>query len=158
MFDEKFWLAIAFLGFVGLILKYAMPHILGGLDEKSQQIAKDLNDAKEMKEKAKALLADAELRYQEAINFSDKLIKDSAIEAQKLLKDANDAATTEISKKMSALNNRIKQEEENAIREIKAKIIALAINSLQSNVSGIKKESLDNSLKNSLNDISKLIH
>lgn len=158
MFDEKFWLAIAFLGFMALILKYVMPSMTKGLDEKSKQIAKDLLEAKEMKEKAKAYLESAEAQYKEAIIFSDKLIKDSAIEAQKLLTDANAAASLEISKKMTALDNRIKQEEENAVREIKTKIIALAVQTLHSNLEGVKKENLDNSLKNSLNDISKLIH
>lgn len=158
MFDEKFWLAIAFIGFLIAILKYVMPSLTKGLDEKSKQIAKDLLEAKEMKEKAKLYLAEAEKQYKEAIEFSDKLIKDSAVEAQKLLTDANQAAKTEITKKMTALDNRIKQEEENAVREIKTKIINLAVQSLTSNLGSAKKENHDNSLKNSLNDISKLIH
>lgn len=158
MFDEKFWLAIAFFSFLAIIIKHALPMITAGLDQKSKQIAKDLLDAKEMKEQAKQLLIDAENFYKEATVFSDKLIKDSAVEAQKLLVDANEAAKIEVAKKMTALNNRIKQEEENAVREIKLKIISSAVSSIQTSLTGAKKENLTNSVKNSLSDIGKLIH
>ena len=52
MFNEKFWLAIAFLTFVGLIIKYVGPKITKSLDQKSKEIAEEILAAKEMKEKA----------------------------------------------------------------------------------------------------------
>ena len=38
MINEKFWLAIAFLSFVALIIKYVGPIIAKALDNKSKKI------------------------------------------------------------------------------------------------------------------------
>ena len=70
MFNEKFWLAIAFTSFVLLILKYVRPLIIKALDNKSKQIAEEILAAKEMKEKALRLLERAEKSYEDSINFS----------------------------------------------------------------------------------------
>ena len=70
MFNEKFWLAIAFLTFVGLIIKYVGPKITKSLDQKSKEIAEEILAAKEMKEKAAKLLATAEAYYKESLYYS----------------------------------------------------------------------------------------
>ena len=56
MFDEKFWLAIAFVVFIVFIYKFLGNKINSMLNEKSQQIASDLLLASQAKEKAEKLL------------------------------------------------------------------------------------------------------
>ena len=59
MFNEKFWLAIAFLSFVALCIKYVLPKINKALDTKSKKIAEDILMAKKLREQAEKLLEEA---------------------------------------------------------------------------------------------------
>lgn len=134
MFNEKFWLAIAFTSFVLLILKYVRPLIVKALDSKSKQIAEEILEAKEMKEKALKLLEKAEKSYEDSINFSQKIIKDAEIEAQRFAAESQKIIEQEISKKTAAALDRIKLEQDSAIRDIKQKIISAALQIFSKNV------------------------
>ncbi len=158
MFDEKFWLAIAFFSFLSLVIKHVAPIIIKQLDSKSKQIAEELLAAKEAKENAKKMFLASEERYQEAIAFADKLLRDSAIEAQKYFEEALKNAEAEIAKKMAAVENRIKNEQENAIREMKIKIIDSALRAVQNNLQNVSKTQSDNLIRKAVDDVSKLVH
>lgn len=158
MFDEKFWLALAFISFVIFIIYYVLPIITDQFDAKIKQIAEELLAAKEAKEKATNFLLDAEDRYRAAVDFSDKLIKDAATEAQKLLVEVQKSAEIEVAKKMEALNARIKNEEERAIREIKVGIINSAIKTIETNLQNGDSSKANVLIKKSVLDVSKLVH
>lgn len=132
-FDEKFWLALAFLTFLTLLVKLAKSAILKSLNEKSQQIAKEILDAKEMKERAVKLLAKAEKYAHESEIYAQKLIKDAEIEALKYSAEAKKSVDTEISKKTAATIERMKMEETIAINKIREKIVTSAISNFSDN-------------------------
>lgn len=158
MFDERFWLAIAFFTFVTAIIRYVAPIISKQLEDKSKQIASDLLAAKEAKEKAQKILQETEKKYQEALVFAQKVMKDSSDEAQKFLQEAQAASTAEIAKKMAALEARIKTEEEHAVREIKVSVINAAIKKVQENLQNMQKGNSENLIKKALDDVSKMVH
>jgi F-type H+-transporting ATPase subunit b len=135
MLNEKFWLAVAFTAFVLLIIKYVNPKISKALGDKSKSIAEEILAAKEMKEKAIQLLAKAEKYQKESENYSQKLMKDAQDEAQKYAAESKQMVELEIAKKTAAAVSRIQIEEASAIREIKSKIVALAIANLSENIS-----------------------
>ncbi|MEL4382914.1 hypothetical protein, partial [Shewanella algae] len=57
--DPAFWVFVGFVLFVGLVLYLKVPgKIAGLLDERSAKIAKDLDDAKRLREDAIKLLAE----------------------------------------------------------------------------------------------------
>ncbi len=134
MLNEKFWLAVAFTAFVLLIIKYVNPKISKALGDKSKSIAEEILAAKELKEKAIQLLAKAEKYQKESENYSQKLMKDAQDEAQKYAEESKQMVELEIAKKTAAAVNRIQIEEASAIREIKSKIVALAIANLSENI------------------------
>ena len=86
--DSKFWLAISFFIFVALIIKYALPKILAALDNKSKQIANDIEQAKQMRQKAEQLLLEAKKHHEESLLYCQKLISNAQKEADKLLLDS----------------------------------------------------------------------
>jgi F-type H+-transporting ATPase subunit b len=133
MFDEKFWLAISFLVFVILIIKFTRLRILKYLDDKTQAIAEEISSAKKIKEKTIQLLKEAEKYRQESEEYAKKLLQDAQKEVQTFAAEAKKAAELEISKRTNAALDRIKIEETAAIRKIKIKIIASATQSISEN-------------------------
>lgn len=130
MFNEKFWLAIAFLTFAAFIIKFVGPLIARALDGKSKQIAEEILLAKELKEKAQKLLDEAEKYLTESISFAEKIVKDAEEEVKRFSAESRQSLEAEIKIKTNAAMQRIKIEEESAIREIKNRIVESAIEGL----------------------------
>ncbi len=159
MINEKFWLAVAFLSFVALIVKYVGPIIAKSLDDKSKKIAEEILAAKELKGKVAKLLSSAEKYYEESVFFSQKLIRDTETESKKIVAEAKQLLELEVSKKTAASLQRIQLEEEMAIREIKAKIVSSALKNLNESFEKNLDQAPQAALaEQSLQDFTKIIH
>ena len=156
--DAKFWLAIAFFTFLLIIYKLAWLFLSKMIAGKADQIAKDLNDAKEAKARAESLLEKAQQSLDKSLENSKQIIAEAEDEAKKLIADSKKAVEDEINRKVGALNERLKAEEEKAVRDIKSKIVAAALQSVKDDLSDIDKDKVANVVKKSIDDISKIIH
>jgi len=153
--DPKFWLAVSFLVFISMMIKYVVPLIIKMIDAKSQKIAEDLREASKMRLEAEKLLKKSKEYYDYHIKKSDQLIKDAAIESEKLIENYKIAVEDEISKKIDVANERIKTEEGRVIRDIKSKIIESAIIAIENNLEQVADDdALDDVAKNSISQIS----
>jgi F-type H+-transporting ATPase subunit b len=153
--DPKFWLAISFLIFISLIIKYVGPLIVKMIDNKSKQIADDLDRAAQIRHEAEILLKNAQKYYDDSVKQSEQLIKDASIESGQLIADCKIAIEDEINKKINVANERIKTEEDRVVRDIKSKIIESAIIAIENNIEKVvDDESLENVAKNSISQIS----
>lgn len=153
--DPRFWLAISFLLFLILIIRYALPLILKMIDDKGKQISQTLQEAEDLRKQAEKLLNDAEKYHEDSIKYSQKLIEDANMESEKIINDSKITIANEINKKIAAAEERIKTSEERVVREIKTKIIKSAIGAIESNVDKIVDDkAMDLALKNSINQIS----
>lgn len=156
--DPKFWLTISFLIFTTLIIKYVLPKILEALDSKSKQIADDIEGAKKMREEAEKLLVETKKYHEESLLYCQKLIEDAKKEADKLLSDSKRELEAELLKKTNLAQERIKQEEEKTIREIKSNIVESAIKIISNKASNLTVESSSMMNKKAAADISKTVH
>ncbi len=156
--DPRFWLTISFLIFVALIAKYVLPIILAALDNKSKQIADKIKQAKQMMQKAEQLLIEAKKYHQESLSYCQKLISDTTEEAEKLLADSKKDLEAELLKKTNLAKERIKQEEDKTVREIKSNIIAAAIKTIENRSNNLSTESSSAIAKRAATDISKMVY
>jgi len=155
MFNEKFWLAIAFLSFVALCIKYVLPKINNILDGKSKKIAEDILMAKKLREQAEKLLEEAKAFHKYSLEKSQKIIEDSQQESIKIELALQKELEEKIAKITAISLERLKSEEESAIRIVKESIVNSAINQ----ISSIKFNDNENAKINdsSLNKIAKFL-
>ena len=156
--DPRFWLTISFSIFTILLIKYVLPKILAALDNKSKQIADSIEQAKQMKEQAEQLLLAAKKYHEDSLTYCQKLINDAKEEADKLLSDSKKELEEELLKKTNLAKERIKQEEEKTVREIKSNIIAAAIKIITDKSDTLSVESSSAIAKKAAADISRMIH
>lgn len=157
--DPRFWLAIAFVTFITLVIKFARSTILKSLEAKSKAIAEEILAAKEMKERAIALLAKAEKYEKESTIYAAKLLKDAEDEAQKFAAEAAEIVASEIAKKTAASIERIKIEESSAIHELKNRIVNVAISNLSENLGKeLTAENHNQLVSTAVADFEKVIH
>ena len=125
-FDETAWVAIAFILFFVLIWKKGKKAIVSLLDERSALIAKELNEAKSLKEEA---LEELRLALQNQKNVSDEaenIIKDAKETAKKIQEEANLKSLEIIKRKEEQAKQKIlslEAEAVNNIREITSRIV-----------------------------------
>ena len=127
MFDEKFWLAIAFVVFIVFIYKFLGNKINSMLNEKSQQIASDLLLASQAKEKAEKLLQEAQDYNQQSLKYAEKLKLDTSSELNIMYQNATLSLQQELAKITEASQKRLQEEEKIAIRKVQETIISQAI-------------------------------
>ena len=127
MFNEKFWLAIAFFSFLGLLIKFVFPKIAKNLDAQSKKIAEDILEAKKLREGAQKLLEEAQVFHKHSIEHSKKIISDAIEEAKKIEINSKKSLEDQIKKISDISLERLKSEEESAIRQDKINIINEAI-------------------------------
>ena len=115
---------IAFLSlllFIGLLVYLKVPAaIMGALDSKSQAVAKELHDARKLREEAEALLAEYEAK-RAAAEAEAKAIIDGAKEQAALVAEETRATmTAAIKRREQQAEDRIAQAEARAAAEVRA--------------------------------------
>jgi F-type H+-transporting ATPase subunit b len=149
MFDEKFWLTISFIFFAILIAKYVWPLIIKMIDDSSKKIASDVEAAKNLKNQAEELLLQAKKHHQETITHCKKLAIDAEDEVKKLISTSKASLEHEVEIKLDAAMTRIKNQEENIIRDLKTKIIEDAFEKVKKDLASNLDQSKNNKLVDS---------
>jgi len=157
--DPKFWLTIAFFIFVGALIKYVLPILTKMVDGKKAFISEQIIKANEARLKAENLLVEAEQYHKDAIIYSENLIDVAKRESETLLENSRKAIENELNTKMELSALKIKEEEEKAIRKMKAAIVEAAIKTIELSLSKTENKKIsENSINQAIHNISKLIH
>ena len=89
MFDESFFVALAFATVIAAFLYLKLPQrLLAALDAKSAEIANELDEARRLREEAEALLADYETRRKSAEQQAEEIVTEARETAQRLAEEA----------------------------------------------------------------------
>ena len=87
--DETAWVAIAFILFIALVWKKASKAIITILDNRSNLIQDELNEARALKEEAMEKLRQASQIQQNSTEEFEKIIKDATETAKNIKKCTN---------------------------------------------------------------------
>ncbi len=127
-FDNSFWALAALIIFIGVLIYMKVPHkIVGGLDSKIDKIQADLDEAKQLREEAQALLAEYERKREEATNEAEEIIQAARQEATRLSEEAKISLQELIARRTKAVEEKIAQAETQAIAEVRARSADVAI-------------------------------
>lgn len=115
------WVAIAFLTFIAILIYVKVPRkVTDALDAKREEIAKELDDARELREEAQALLAGYQRQQAEAQDQADAIVAQAEADA-KALADATRVKLAETLERRTKLaQDKIAQAEAQAIEEVRA--------------------------------------
>ncbi len=127
-FDNSFWALVALLVFLGGMIYAKVPQkIVGALDGKIDKIQKDLDEAKQLREEAQALLAEYERKREDATNEAQEIIAAAHEEAERLSEEAKTSLEELITRRTKAVEEKIAQAESQAISEVRARSADVAI-------------------------------
>ena len=117
--DPKFWLLISFVLFVILMIKPFKSMLIGGLDQKIEEIKSNINSSLKSFSDAETKLKEAEKQTADLDNKIQELLNSAKSQAETISKNIVDKTAQAISSKEKNSLERIKQIEISAIQSIK---------------------------------------
>ena len=117
--DPKFWLTVSFILFVILMIKPFKSMMIGGLDQKIEEIKSNINSSLKSFSEAEVKLKEAEKQTEDLDNKIQELLNSAKSQAETISKNIVDKTAQAISSKEKNSLERIKQIEISAIQSIK---------------------------------------
>lgn len=128
MFDESFFVALSFATVIGAFLYIGLPKkLMQSLDDKSAEIAKQLADAKALRDEAEKVLADYESQRKQAEKQAAEIVAQAKETAERTAIEARDAMQGALARRTAQAESKIARAEEQLQQEVRAAITALAI-------------------------------
>lgn len=124
----EFWVAVAFLLFVALLLYKGVPGLIGkALDDRAEAIKKNLDEARKMREDAQALLAEYQRKASEAEDEAQKIVEQAKREGEALRIEAERKAAEAVARRIKIAEEKIARAEMAAIGEVRGAAVDAAI-------------------------------
>jgi len=128
MFDESFFVALAFATVVAAFLYLKLPQrLLAALDAKSAEIANELEQARKLREEAQALLANYETRRKAADQQAEVILTEARETAQRLAEESRTAMQAQLERRTLQAESKIARAEEQLVGEVRSAITQLAV-------------------------------
>ncbi|CAN7142354.1 F0F1 ATP synthase subunit B [Brucella pseudogrignonensis] len=126
--DSTFWAFIALLLFIALIVYLKVPGMIGrSLDERAENIKKELEEARTLREEAQQLLAEYHRKRKEAEKEAGDIVAAAEREAKALLEDAKRATEEYVVRRNKLAEQKIATAETDAINAVRASAVDLAV-------------------------------
>jgi F-type H+-transporting ATPase subunit b len=128
MFDATFFVALSFVLFVIFVIWAGLPStIIKSLDDRSEQIKKELDEARILHEEAQKLLATEKRKLEQCDVEVEEILKQASEQAALITEKSNNLLKEEIQRKQKQADLKIAQARDEAIREVKAKASELSL-------------------------------
>ena len=82
-FLAEFWVAVAFVAFLLVLVYYKVPSLIGkALDDRAEAIRKELDEARRVREEAQNLLADYQRKHRSVSDEAEAIVVQARQEAE----------------------------------------------------------------------------
>jgi F-type H+-transporting ATPase subunit b len=128
MFGAEFWVAVAFVLFIG-VLAYFQVHkmIVKGIDDRRDLIKAELNEARRLKEEAQALLAQYREKQRAAEQEAAAIIAGAQAEAERLAAEAKAKMEDFVARRTKMAEGKIAQAEAQALADVRSAAAEAAV-------------------------------
>jgi len=128
IYEPETWVAIAFLIFVGVVVKLGLPNLLfKALDDRSARIRAELDEALKLRREAETLLAEYRRRQDEAEKTAESIILNARAEADRMATEAQAKVEEFIARRTKMAETKIAQAETQALADVRAAAADVAV-------------------------------
>lgn len=127
-FDATFFAFVAFSIFMIALIMMGVPRmILSALDARSQAIAKELHEARRMREEAEKLLAEYQAKHAQAEAEAKAIVETAKEQAAVVAEDTRQSMMAAMARREKQVDDRIANAETKAVDEVRAAAAEAAI-------------------------------
>jgi F-type H+-transporting ATPase subunit b len=126
--NTDFVVSVAFVIFIGILVYYKVPGLIGGmLDKRADSIKAELDEAKALREEAQSLLATYERKQKEVQEQADRIVAAAKEEATNAAAAAKEDIAKSITRRLAAAEDQIASAEASAIKDVRDQAISVAV-------------------------------
>src|SRR5947207_984693 len=126
--EAESWVLVAFILFVGLLVYLKVPAMATGmLDDRGARIAKELEEARKLREEAEALLADYRKKAIEAEKMAAEIVAQAKLEATEYAKETRAKMGEMLERLTKQAKQKIAQAEVAAVKDVRNVATDLAV-------------------------------
>lgn len=126
--NTNFIVLIAFLVFIGVLIYFKVPaKVTDLLDARARQIKAELEEARALREEAKALLATYDRKLKEVKEQSERIVAGAKSEAEAAAAHAKADLAVSVTRRLAAAEEQITAAETSAVRAVREQAISVAV-------------------------------
>lgn len=157
--STDFWVALSVLAVVAIGLYMGMRPVLKGLDERSERIRKEIDEAERLREDAQRQLADYKRKQREAERECEEIVEHARVEARRMRERAEKDLEEQMARRERLTMDKIAQAEQQAINEVRNRTVEVAMQATEQLIRANLSEQKSNKLiEDAIGDISKRLH
>jgi F-type H+-transporting ATPase subunit b len=132
IFEPEFWVAVSFFIFLGGAI-YLGVHkkVASALDARAAAIAKELDEARHLREEAEKVLADYRRKQGDAAKEAEDIINLAKKEAEEMAAETRAAMAEQFARRMKLAEDKIARAEAEALREVRTAAAEAAVAAAQ---------------------------
>ena len=153
--DATFWVAIAFIIFIAVLIYLKVPQKINSLlNNIIENIKNELNESEKLKEESKNLLNENQEKLENAQKENEQIIKNARKESEKLIIEMNNKFFQTCENRKKITEQKTSQMKEDAIKSIKNASVKIAVKSVTNLIkTSINKSKLDALFQKNLNQV-----
>lgn len=126
--NTNFVVLLAFLLFVGVLVYFKVPTLVGGmLEKRADGIQAELDEARSLREEAQTLLASYERKQKDVQAQADRIVEQAKKDAKAAAEQAHKDLEASIARRMVAAEEQIAQAQSAAVRDVRNQAIAISV-------------------------------
>ena len=130
--NPEFWVMIAFFCFVGLLMYMKVPAAMTkALDDRADNIRKELDEARRLREEAQQLLADYQKKARDAETEAKAIVDQARVEAESLAKETRKQLAETLERRTRQAEEKIARAEAQAVGEVRAAAVDSAVSAAE---------------------------
>jgi len=156
MFAEpEFWVAVAFLIFVGILVYVGVPKmLLGALDDRARRVQAELDEARRLKEEAQKLLAEYKAKQRQADEEAVAIIEGAKAEAERIAAESKTKMEEFVARRTKMAETKIAQAEAQAVADVRAAAAEAAVTAAEKILTeSVKGKVADDLLTRGIGDV-----
>ncbi len=132
IFEPEFWVAVSFFIFLGGVI-YLGVHkkVAAALDARAAAIAKELDEARHLREEAEKVLADYKRKQGDAAKEAEDIVSLAKREAEEMAAETRAAMAEQFARRMKLAEDKIARAEAEALREVRIAAAEAAVAAAQ---------------------------
>ncbi len=135
--DATVWTLIALFVFLGGMVYLKVPAMVTkSLDDRSDAIRDELEEARKLREEAQEMLADFQARRKQAEEEAQEIVDAAKREAATIAKDAERKTAEFVQRRTAVAEQKIGQAEATAVAEVRAAAIDVAVTAAEQIIGG----------------------
>ncbi len=126
--NTNFVVLIAFLLFIGVLVYFKVPALIGGqLDKRAAGIKSELDQARALHDEARSILVSYERKHKEVQDQANRIVETAKREALAAAEQAKADLKDSITRRLAAAEDQIVSAEAAAVREVRDRAVNIAV-------------------------------